>query len=140
MASNNPHQKIGVNTPSLPAPTLWTLFLPPFSLPTKTLAPSHQQHPCKRNSDGGSAEILPPRPAVLINAANRPLSTPPNGLRATHVPTAFPTTAAVTKLPDDVNRSIEGTYCVRTLRGDSPYMAEGIVACNRIITGKASCT
>jgi hypothetical protein len=36
---------------------LWTLFLPPLLLPTKTLAPSRQQHPCERSSGGGSAEF-----------------------------------------------------------------------------------
>jgi hypothetical protein len=60
-ASNNPHQnqKVRDNPPSLspPTPTLWTLFLPPLLLPTKTLVPPHQQHPHERNSDSGSAEF-----------------------------------------------------------------------------------
>ena len=74
-----------------------------------------------------------------IEAANQPLSTPPNGLRAAHVPTAFFTAAAVTELPDDVNRSIGRTYCVGTAE-NGPYLAAGIVACNRIVAVDASCT
>ena len=65
-----------------------------------------------------------------IEAANQPLLTPPNGLRAAHVPTAFPAAAAVTELPDDVNRSIGRTYCVGTA-GDGPYAAAGIAACSQ---------
>ena len=77
---------------------------------------------------------------VPIDAENRPLPTPPNGLRADHVPTAFPTTAsAVTKLLDNINRPIGQTYCVGTA-GDGPYAAVGIVPCNRIITINVSCT
>ena len=83
--------------------------------------------------------IWSPRPTVPIDAANRPLSTPPNGLRAAHVPTAFPAAATVTELPDDVNRSIGRTYCVGTA-GDGPYVAMGIVACNLIVAVDASCT
>jgi hypothetical protein len=64
---------------------------------------------------------------------------PPNGLRTAHVPTAFPTTAAVAELPNNVNRSIGWTYCDGTA-GDGPYAAAGIVACNRIVFVKASCT
>ena len=56
-----------------------------------------------------------------------------------YVPTAFPAAAAVTELPDDVNRSIGRTYCVGTA-GDGPYLAAGIVGCNRIVAGNASCT
>ncbi len=74
---------------------------------------------------------------VPINAENQPLSTPPNGLRAAHVPTALPTTAAVTKQADDVNRSIGRTYCVGTA-GYGPSAAAGIVACNRIVAVGAS--
>ena len=64
---------------------------------------------------------------------------PPNGLRVAHVPTAFPVAAMVTEQPDDVNRSIGWIYCVRTA-GDGPYVAVGIVACNRIVAVEASCT
>jgi hypothetical protein len=74
---------------------------------------------------------------VPIDAANRPLSTPPNpnGLRAAHVPTLFPAATVVTELPDDINRSIGWTYCVGTAgtAGDGPYAAVGIVACNRVV-------
>jgi hypothetical protein len=83
---------------------------------------------------------------VPIEAANRPLSTPPNGLRAAHVLTAFPAAAAaaaaaaaVTELPDDVNRSIGRSFCVRAA-GDGPYAAAGIIACNRIVVVDMSCT
>jgi len=84
-----------------------------------------------------------PNSATASNGAHRSrkltVVDPPNGLRATHVPTAFPAAAAVTELPDDVNRSIGRTYCVGTA-GDGPYVAAGIVACNRIIAVDASCT
>ena len=75
---------------------------------------------------------------VPIDTANRPLSTPPNGLRTAHVPTAFPAAAAVTELLDDVNRSIGRTYCVGTAE-NGPYLAAGIVACNRIVTIDTLC-
>ena len=64
---------------------------------------------------------------------------PPNGLRAAHVPTAFPAAAGVTEVPDDVNRSIERTYCVGTA-GDGPYADAGIVRCNRIFVVDLLCT
>jgi hypothetical protein len=76
---------------------------------------------------------------VPIEAANRLLSTPPIGFCAAYVPTAFPAATAVTELPDDVNKSIERTYCVGTA-GEGPYAAVGIVTCNRIITIDTSCT
>ncbi len=56
-----------------------------------------------------------------------------------YVPTAFPAAAAVTELPDDVNRSIGRTYCVGTA-GDGPYVTAGIVACNHIVVVDESCT
>ena len=43
-----------------------------------------------------------------------------NCLCAANVMTVFLAAAAGTKLPDDVNRSIRQTYCVRTSR-DGPY-------------------
>jgi len=77
---------------------------------------------------------------VPIDAANQLPSTPPNGLRANHVLTAFPAATVVTELlPDDVNRPIGQTYCIGTA-GDGPHVAVGIVACNRIIHIDASCT
>ena len=83
-------------------------------------------------------QIWPPLPAVPIDAANQPPSTPPNCLRTTHVLTAFPTVTG-TKQPEDANRSIGGTYCVRTAV-DGPYAASGIIACNCIAVVNASCT
>ena len=56
--------------------------------------------------------------ATASNGAHRhnksTIVDPPNGLYATHVPTALPAAAVVTKLPDDVSMSIGWTYCIGT--------------------------
>ncbi len=101
-------------------------FSPPLLLPTKTLAPPHQQHPCEHNSDGGSAKFghrVQRCPLKQQIDHCRPPKYLPNGLRAAHVLTAFPgpAAAALTELPDDVNRSIGRTYCVGTA-GDGPVL------------------
>ncbi len=62
----------------------------------------------------------------------------PNCLCATHVLPAFPTAAAGTELPADVNRSIGQTNCIGTAE-DGPYAAVGIVACNRIVVLNTTC-
>ena len=141
-------EKLGVERPTsknsgLPIVPIDTNIVDTFSPPP--LAPD--QHSCAPSPTSPmraqrwrrERQIWPPRPTVPIDTANRPLSTPPNGLRAAPVPTAFPAAAAVTELPDDVNRSIGLTYFVGTAR-DGPYVAVGIVACNRIITVNASCS
>ncbi len=47
-----------INSVTLSLPSPWKLFSPhPLSLPTKTLAPSYQQHPWERNSGGGIAKF-----------------------------------------------------------------------------------
>jgi len=54
--------------------------------------------------------IWPPQPMMFIDAANWPLVTPPNHLRAAHVLTAFVAAATGIKLPDNV---VEWTICHR---------------------------
>jgi len=121
-------------------PKLWTLFLPPPLAPDQNPCVPSPKTTMRAQQCRWERRIRPPRPTVPIDAANRPLSTPPNGLRTAHVPTAFPAAAAVTELPDDVNtRSIGRTCCVGTA-GDGPYAAGGIVGCNRIVAVYASCT
>ena len=51
---NSPFQPLPV---TLSTPSPWSLFLPPLSLPTKTLAPPHQQHPCKCTHGSEIAEF-----------------------------------------------------------------------------------
>ena len=58
--------------------------------------------------------------------------TPPNCCRVTHVPTAFLSAVAGTKLTNDVNRSIGQTGCVRTA-GDAPNVAADIAVCNCVV-------
>jgi hypothetical protein len=134
-ASNIPHRKIGVNLVSLsPPPSPWTLFLPPSSL-NQSPAPPHQQHPWERNSDGGNAEFG-------HRVQRCPSTQQIDHCRHPQMPSAppmFRLPSSVTKLPEDINRSIWRTYCVGTA-GDGPYSAAGIVACNRIVIVNASCT
>ena len=135
-------EKLGVERPTSKNSGLpITLLRPPYPTPTpRPRCPSTKIYMSMRASLWRwERRIWPPRPTVPIDIANQPLSTPPNGLRAAHILTAFPAAAAVTELPDDVNRSIGRTFCVETA-GDSPYVAVGIVTCNRIVTVDASCT
>ena len=89
-----------------------------FSLPP--LAPHHHQNPCAPVTDithaSGIVAAQSPNSATATKGAHqhRKLTVvdPPNGIRAAHVPTAFPVAAMVTELPDDVNRPIGQTYCV----------------------------
>ena len=57
-------------------------FSPPLSLPTKTLAPPHRQHPCERNSDGGSAEFGHRVQRCPSKQQIDRCQSPPNGLPA----------------------------------------------------------
>jgi hypothetical protein len=93
-----------------------TFSPPPLALDQNPCAPSPTT-PMRATTWRWERRIRPPRPTVPIDTANRPLLTPPNGLRTAHDPTTFPAAdAIVTELPDDVNRSIGGTYCVGTAR------------------------
>jgi hypothetical protein len=70
---------------------------------------------------------------------SKPLLTPPNHLRATHILIAFLAAAAETERQEDDNRSIGQNYCIRTT-ADIPYVAAGIVACKHIILINTLCT
>jgi hypothetical protein len=70
---------------------------------------------------------------------NRPLSPPPNHLRAAHILIAFIAAAAETKQQDNDTRSIGRNYCIGTT-ADGPYVAAGIVVCNHIVVVDSLCT
>ena len=134
MASNNPHQKLG-STQQCPYQHQHCghFFSPPSCSQPKPLRPLINNIHASAIVMVGALNLAT---ASNANGAHRRSKTivvdPPKGLRAAHVPTAFPTAAAVTELPDDVNRSIVRTYCAVST-GDGPYAAAGIVACNRIV-------
>jgi len=118
--------------------------IPPFLFPKKMCSQPKPLRPLTDNTHASAIVMVgAPNSATASNGAHRRSKStvvdPPNGLRAAHVPTAFPTAAAEAELPNDVNRSIAWTYCNGTA-GDSPYAAAGIVACNRIVVIEASCT
>ena len=75
----------------------------------------------------------------IVTDKTRPLSTPPNHLRAAHILIAFLAADAETKKQDDDNRSIGRNYCIGTT-ADGPYVAAGIVACHHIVVVDTSCT
>jgi hypothetical protein len=92
-------------------------FSPPPLAPDQNPCAPSPTTPMRATTWRWECRIRPPRPTVPIDTANRPLLTPPNGLCTAHDPTTFPATVAiVTELPDDVNRSIGGTYCIGTAR------------------------
>ena len=143
-ASNNPHRKVRVNPPYLSTPTLWTLFLPPSCSRPKPLRPLTNNTHASTIVMVGAPNLVTASNGAHQSSKSTVVDPPkylPNGLCAAHVPTAFPgpAAAALTELPDDVNRSIGRTYCVGTA-GDGPNAAVGIVACNRIVAVDASCT
>jgi len=81
-----------------------------FSLPSRS-----QPKPLCPLTDNTHASTIvtvgAPNSATVSNGSHRRSKTtvvdpPPNGLHAAHVPTAFPDAAAVTEIPDDVNRSM----------------------------------
>jgi hypothetical protein len=64
-------------------------FSPPPLAPDQNPCAPSPTTPIRAQQWWCEHRIRPLRP-VPIDTANRPLSTPPNGLRAAHVPTAFP--------------------------------------------------
>ena len=108
-----------------------TFFLPPSCSQPKPLCPL-------TNNTHESALLAaePPNWATASNGAHQhsklTIVNPPKS-------TAFPVAAVGTELLDDTNRSIGQTYCFETA-GDGPYVAAGIVACNRIVVANTLCT
>ena len=112
------HQTSHIKKLGSPSDPITTITMCTFSLPP--LAPHHHQNPCAPVTDithaSGIVAAQSPNSATATKGAHqhRKLTVvdPPNGIRAAHVPTAFPVAAIVTELPDDVNRPIGQTYCV----------------------------
>ncbi len=98
--------------------SLDTFPIPLVPLLPSTPAPSTTTH-VRVSSWRWHCQIWPPLPMAPIDAAKSSLMQAQNCLHPTHFLTAFLLAAAGTEPPDDANRSIGQTYCIRTA-GDGP--------------------